>query len=353
MKAAITSLISLSLSSLALSAPVGGQSRGNPSAPAPSPQGAVEGHAAPTAMPVLFDTDIAGDVDDVGALSLLHALADNGEAKILAVGVSSKNRYAARAVDAINEYYGRGNIPIGTYKGSFNSPNSGHVNSRYTKAVATQHFNDIAGTTAAWRVYREVLSQQPDKSVTLVTVGFWTNIQDLLKSRPDIYSIKNGRSLVRDKVVRWIAMGTEFTTGCEYNVAHGGVGPISLDALERWPKEVPITFSDFNVGFTVQTGGDYDLFLPNSPMATAYLAYNGGINRASWDQTAVLFAARPETFGLRRAGILSLSSSGCNAWSFAHESAEHESVFKIGSDETYEELLDNLMYQVPLLNPNP
>ena len=33
---------------------------------------------------IIFDTDIAPDYDDVGALAMLHAFADKGEAKILA-----------------------------------------------------------------------------------------------------------------------------------------------------------------------------------------------------------------------------------------------------------------------------
>ena len=36
---------------------------------------------------VIFDTDPGGDVDDAGALAVLHALADRGEVKILAIGV--------------------------------------------------------------------------------------------------------------------------------------------------------------------------------------------------------------------------------------------------------------------------
>ena len=33
---------------------------------------------------VIFDTDMGPDYDDVGALALLHALADSGEVRILA-----------------------------------------------------------------------------------------------------------------------------------------------------------------------------------------------------------------------------------------------------------------------------
>jgi hypothetical protein len=38
-------------------------------------------------VPLIFDTDMMGDVDDVGTAAVLHALADQGEAKILAMGV--------------------------------------------------------------------------------------------------------------------------------------------------------------------------------------------------------------------------------------------------------------------------
>jgi hypothetical protein len=41
--------------------------------------------AGPTPVPVIFDADIASDVDDVGAVALLHALANRGEAKIVAM----------------------------------------------------------------------------------------------------------------------------------------------------------------------------------------------------------------------------------------------------------------------------
>ena len=33
---------------------------------------------------IIFDTDMGPDFDDVGAITVLHALADNGECEILA-----------------------------------------------------------------------------------------------------------------------------------------------------------------------------------------------------------------------------------------------------------------------------
>src|SRR3712207_437465 len=50
----------------------------------------------PTGPPrILFDTDMLTDCDDAGALAVLHALADNGEAEILATVVSVPNPWSA------------------------------------------------------------------------------------------------------------------------------------------------------------------------------------------------------------------------------------------------------------------
>jgi len=42
---------------------------------------------------VIFDTDMGPDYDDVGAIALLHAFADKGEATILATIASTKYEF--------------------------------------------------------------------------------------------------------------------------------------------------------------------------------------------------------------------------------------------------------------------
>jgi hypothetical protein len=56
---------------------------------------------------LIFDTDIMGDVDDVGTVAVLHALADEGEVEILAMGVSGKNPWCPLCLDALNVYFQR------------------------------------------------------------------------------------------------------------------------------------------------------------------------------------------------------------------------------------------------------
>ena len=76
-------------------------------------------NAAPTrgadSEPVrlIFDTDICGDCDDVLALGMIHAPRSRGECRLLAVTISVDHEQAAPFVDAVNTFYGRGEIPIG------------------------------------------------------------------------------------------------------------------------------------------------------------------------------------------------------------------------------------------------
>jgi inosine-uridine nucleoside N-ribohydrolase len=67
--------------------------------------------------PIILDTDMSIDVDDVGALCVAHALEDLGEAKILAITHDTGLSEGVGAVSVINHYYGRDHIPLGAYRG--------------------------------------------------------------------------------------------------------------------------------------------------------------------------------------------------------------------------------------------
>ena len=60
---------------------------------------------------IIFDTDMAPDYDDVGALSLLHTLADSGEARILATVSSNQCPTCVPGIEVINTYCNRPDIP--------------------------------------------------------------------------------------------------------------------------------------------------------------------------------------------------------------------------------------------------
>ena len=269
-------------------------------------------------VPIIFDTDISGDYDDVGAIGMLHAFADYGEIEILATMGSNLAPLVAPTIEAINTYFGRQDLPIGVPKtnGVYQDSRELHWPDSIIKYYPhTYNSNDDAPD--AVKVYRQVLSKQPDTSVTIVTVGFLTNLSNLIKSAPDSISPLNGLDLVRSKVKKWVAMGGKFPNGKEVNIKRDSTA--SKYAIDRWPT--PIIFSGFEIGEVVLTGleliknGDkkspirmaYDISIPKRP--------NDKFGRNSWDQTALLVGARGfEPYYEYETGRFITSNDGSNSW---------------------------------------
>src|SRR6267154_3003089 len=68
------------------------------------------------AIPIILDTDIGPDYDDVGAMAVLHSLADRGEAKILATISCNVFETTVPTLSLLNTYFKRPEIPIGVTK---------------------------------------------------------------------------------------------------------------------------------------------------------------------------------------------------------------------------------------------
>ena len=66
---------------------------------------------------IIFDSDMGPDYDDVGAITILHALADNGEANILATMASTKYEGVAGVLSLFNTYFNRPEIEVAYRKG--------------------------------------------------------------------------------------------------------------------------------------------------------------------------------------------------------------------------------------------
>jgi inosine-uridine nucleoside N-ribohydrolase len=233
---------------------------------------------------LILDTDISSDVDDAGAAALLHGLADQGRARILAMMVSSGDPWSVPCLDAVNTWFGRPDIPIGMVRGK-----SVRHESKYTRTIA-EEFAHNSGTGAdapdAVDLYRRILTAQADRSVTLVTVGYLTNLRNLLQSKPDERSPLNGVDLVRKKVQRLICMGGKYPSGREWNVYQDAQAADYV--VRHWP--VPIVFSGFEVGKDVLTGAGLQKADRPNPVRRGYELHNGLTDRPSWDQVAVYYA---------------------------------------------------------------
>lgn len=241
---------------------------------------------------VILDTGVGLGIDDLGALAVLHALADTGEAEILAVMVSVGGDGAAgRAIDAVNTYYGRPDLPVGVVSGPAPSGSS-----PYTATLAASFPNDLAAAEPAMDLYRDILDRQPDGSVTVVSIGFLTNLAELLASPPDGVSALTGQELVAAKVARWVAMGGAYPDSAdvlgdgEFNLA--GDTPAAQSTVSGWPT--PAVFSGFEVGTEVATGAALQTATPpENPVREGYRLWDeAGGDQPSFDLTAVLAAVR-------------------------------------------------------------
>jgi hypothetical protein len=279
--------------------------------------------------PIVFDTDIAGDVDDVLALAMLHALADRAECTIEAVTVSKTHPQNGPMVDAINTFYGRPNIPIGVTKGDYPR------DSKYLRLVRQKdggefryphellHSDDAPD---AVNVLRSVLADAEPNSITIVPVGLAVNIADLLDSPPDSISPLTGIELVRKKVKRLSIMAGAFTPVdgmdhfLEANVRNH-VGSMQR-FVKNWPVEVPVIWSDFNIGVRARfpresIAGDFG-YVDHHIVRESYLLHSGpDHDRPSWDLTSVLVAVRPDDgyFDLSGTGNVTVADDGFTEFS--------------------------------------
>ena len=266
---------------------------------------------------IIFDTDMGPDYDDVGALAFLHAMADSGKAEILATVASNKHELVAPSINVINTYFGRSELPVGAPKtAGVNLGSSQH----WADSIVAKYPHTVKSTSEsanAVDIYRKILSSQPDKSVTIVTVGFLTNLSNLLKSEPDNNSPLSGKELVTSKVSRLVSMAGRFPEGKEFNIFMDSVS--SKFVYENWPGEV--IFSGFEIGAEIHTGLKLiksDII--NSPVKDVFrisipLAEEDKNGRMSWDETAVLIGVYGTAgfFDTVRGKIV-VNTDGSNTW---------------------------------------
>lgn len=267
---------------------------------------------------VIFDTDMGPDYDDVGAITLLHALADSNQAKILATVASTRYNGVAPVLSVFNTYFNRPDIPVGvTGKDGLDIRDGQHWSDSIIKNYPHGlHSNGDASD--ATELYRRILSEQPDNSVTIVTVGFLTNLAALLKSSPDKFSRLNGSDLVKKKVKLLVSMAGTFPSGREFNIHRDVIS--ARHVFENWP--IPVIFSGFEIGQKIKTGLPLinNNNIGKSPVKDVFrisvpLAKNDSAGRMSWDQTAVLVAIKGYSpYYSLQWGTISINDDGSNKW---------------------------------------
>lgn len=295
---------------------------------------------------VILDMDMESDVDDVGALAMLHALADSGETDILGVVVCAKNPWSILCADRVNTYFNRKNLPLGQLRGPGVDRESQYARQIAEEFPGTLQNSDDAPEAVAQ--YRRILSEQPDNSVVILSIGYLTNLRDLILSDPDEYSNLDGQQLVKQKVSLWVCMGGQFPSGREANIRWDTEA--SIEAINKWPTE--IIFSGWEIG--LMDTGENILDLPESnPVRRAYELFDR-IPHKNWDQVAGLYAVRGLNNGpaahyweLSDPGRIVINSSdGSNTWE-QDPSGTHRYLIQVGSDDEIAREINSLMMHIP------
>ena len=255
---------------------------------------------------ILFDTDMDTDCDDAGALAILCEHVLHGEAELLGVVTDAVSRYAAPCCEVICRHYGL-SVPIGAvpeaaypseetdrydnYRAGLARFNAGKR--PYIEMIAADLGKRDTDYPTAETVYRRVLAEAEDGSVTVACVGFLTALARLFETEGDDISPLSGIELFRKKVKRVVTMGhAEFPTleSLSFNYDSDAVG------AEQFFMNCPVPVYVSGHGKTVISGATLTERLDEAhPLRKIYEKYNYGPSRGrmSWDQITVLFALDP------------------------------------------------------------
>lgn len=149
-------------------------------------------------------------------------------------------------------------------------------------------------------MYTRLLESTPEpNSITIISLGFLTNLATLLTSTNFSSSGSSGYSLVQQKVHEIIIMGGTYPgPGWEFNF---GEFPLETKTvLENFPSNVRVTFSGFELGGVIFSGKglkkqcdeeEEDKGGKESPIRAAYEWYVGRCStlRESWDPITTLY----------------------------------------------------------------
>jgi inosine-uridine nucleoside N-ribohydrolase len=314
------------------------------------PQGCAPEKAKKEVVKIIFDTDFGPDYDDVGALTFLHAMADSGKVEILATMSSNKQELVGPSINVLNTWFGRPDLPIGAPKGEGVSMESGQ---HWSDTLIARYPHRIGKTSElpdAVTVYRKILSAQPDTSVTLVTVGFLTNLAGLLRSTPDRISPLSGKDLVVKKVKKLVSMAGKFPEGKEFNVFIDSSS--SKYVFENWPTHV--IFSGFEIGWEIWTGLRLmKMDGPDNPAKDVFricipMSEEDKNGRMSWDESAVLIAVYgTDGFFDRVTGTIIVNNDGSNSWENNPSGRHTYVVQKMPADQMAIFIEDRMMH-IPL-----
>ena len=273
-------------------------------------------------MNVIFETDMGNDVDDALAIDMLYKYNKQKRINLMAVMLNKEGEFPPKYIDLLNTWYGQKRIPIGVSPRADQSLVAG---TNYTQVVCEKldekgkplykrSIKDYSKLLSAVKLYRKLLAKAEDASVTIVSVGFSTNLALLLDTNADEYSPLTGKELVAQKVKRLVTMAghIENPKYAEYNVVNDVAA--CQRVFKEWPT--PIYMSPFELGLQVrypaQSIENDFTWTKHHPIVDSYQVHLEKIeDRPTWDLTAVLYAVDPQQFfNISPAGKIVVTDEG-------------------------------------------
>ncbi len=279
---------------------------------------------------VIFDTDIGNDIDDVLALLILFHQVDKRAAEIELISINKDNPFAPVFTNIVSDFYGHRDIPIAMVKGGGATKEEG----RYSGAVAkmtdengmykySRRLDLSSNVPDAVKEARKVLANAKDGEIAYISVGFSTNLANLLKSQPDDISHLSGADLFAKKVKCVSIMAGNFSKESISNPAKAKPEYNVLKDIKSFSDflklcRVPVIFSGFEVGESIRyPHSEIDKMGSGNPVENAYNLYVRGKrhDRHCWDLTSVMWVFEPALFDLSAKGTVTVDERGVTHFS--------------------------------------
>ena len=275
----------------------------------------------PNVPRLIIDTDLSLYWDDVTAVGMANVLEQQGKAQILGVLSDIRNTAAAAAIDAIDTFYGHGHIPVGAVADSA----ADSVPVGYSPVLAARLPHAIRSSRDAQpavALFRRLLAEQPDHSVTVVAIGADTNLAGLLASRSGQGSRLDGLALIKAKVKNLVIEDGLFPQGAPVPFTNTKYDiPATRAVVNDWPT--PIAWVDGFIGINTKVGGSLCTTAPpDNPMRIVYqdLFHCGAPGDGDWDGPTMLYAiGGPQGLfsELGQGGAAVMNAPGGLSWSAA------------------------------------
>ncbi|GJJ10690.1 hypothetical protein Clacol_004917 [Clathrus columnatus] len=250
--------------------------------------------------------------DDAGAIAIANTLQTMGYVNILGIVSDVTSNYSLAAIDAINTWYCHPNIPLAqtnhltdtVREPEVNSTDAEYITTLANSQVFPQNF-DRSKVKDPVEFYHDILSEAEDNSVTIIAIGFFTNLYNL-------YYSENGPALIKAKVKELVVQGGSCnTTDKPHNAGYNQVHDLpSAEVVMKWPS--PVTFFPGFVANQVQAGQAALNISTTNPVRFVYETVDFGLEFEPDDIITTYYAI----FGLTDDSFIYGNSNGTGGLQF-------------------------------------